>query len=137
MKKYIPYILSAGVIIGFAFLATEKAFSQTTTDGTSPYVTGLTAGRARSLVGGVVALISLIIGWRAKARSAHGAGVRHSWVITALVLGLIAIVLSVVHLGTTPGGFGTGGGKAGAIVALVLGLIGTILSGQVLRSKRK
>ena len=137
MKKYIPYILSAWLIIGLAFLATEKTFSQTTPDGTSPYVTGLTAGRAKSLVGLVVGLISLIIGWRAKARLAHDAGVGQSWVITALVLGLIAIVLSVVQLGATSGGFGTGGGKAGAIVALVVGLIGTILSGQVLRSKRK
>ncbi|HEV8283641.1 MAG TPA: DUF6223 family protein [Chitinophagaceae bacterium] len=137
MKKYIPYILSACLIIGFAFLATEKAFSQTTPDGTSPYVTGLTAGRAKSLVGVFAGLISLIIGWRAKARSAHGAGIGKPWVITALVLGLLAIVLSVVHLGTTPGGFGTGGGKAGSIVALAVGLIGTILSGLTLRSKRK
>lgn len=137
MKKYIAYFLSAWLIIGFAFLATEEAFSQATPDGASPYVTGLTAGRAKSLVGVAVGLISLIIGWRAKARLAHGAGIGQSWVITALVLGLIAIVLGVVHLGTTPGGFGTGGGKAGSIVALVVGLTGTVLSGQALRSKRK
>jgi hypothetical protein len=45
------------------------------------------------------------------------------------------MVLSVVHLANITGGFGTGGGKAGAIVAIVFGLIGTILSGLALRSK--
>lgn len=135
MKKYIPY-LSAWLIIGLILLATENAFTQTTADGSSTYVTGLTVGRAKSLVGVVMGLISLIVGWRAKARLARGTAIGRSWVVTALLLGLIAIVLSAVHLGTTPGGFGTGGGKAGAIVGLALGLIGTILSGQTFRSKR-
>jgi|SRR4030095_11833757 len=136
MKKYIPYFLSAWLTVWFAFLATEKAFSQATPDGTSSYGTGLTAGRAKSLVGVFVGLVSLIIGWRAKARLTRGAPLGQSWVITALVSGLLAIVLAVVHLATTAGGFGTGGGKAGSILALLLGLIGTILSGLALRSKR-
>lgn len=100
----------------------------------------LTAGRARSLVGAVVGLISLMIGALALARSAGriGTGNGRTGAIVALVLGLIGIVLSVVHLGSSTGGFGTGSGRAGAIVALVLGLIGMNLGGLALaRSRRR
>jgi hypothetical protein len=152
MKKYIPHILSVWLIIGFSFLVPAKVLSQTnqkgnkmdTTnsvgampDGTSLVPTGITTGRARSLVGGVLGLISLVIGWRAKARSAKEPGSGRSWSIAALGLGFISIILSVVHLATTIGGFGTGGGRAGAIVALVLGLTGVALGGLALRSKGK
>ena len=94
-------------------------------------VRGITAGRARSLVGGVVSLISLVIGGLALVRNGRAGA------IVALVLGLIGIVLSVVHLGGSTGGFGTGSGRAGAIVALVLGLIGTNLGGLALARARR
>lgn len=94
----------------------------------------ITSGRAQSLVAGAVALISVVAGGLAlrSARTATGGG--RGSAIAALVLGLIAIVLSIVHLANSTG-FGTGGGRAGAIVALVLGLIGTILGGLA-RSRR-
>ena len=38
---------------------------------------------------------------------------------------------------TYTGGFGTGGGRAGAIVALVLGLIGVNLGGLALARSRR
>ena len=95
----------------------------------------LTAGRARSLVGTVVGLISLVAGGLALARSAGRIG--RAGAIVALVLGLIGVVLSVVHLGSSTGGFGTGGGRAGAIVALVLGLIGMNLGGLALARSRR
>ena len=153
MKKYMTCILSALLMIGLTFLVTEKVFSQaksqenktkttdsvtTMPDGTSSYVRGITAGRAKSLVGGVAGLISLIIGWRAKAaRSAAATGSRKTGAKLALVLGLIAIVLSVVHLSTSAGAvFGSGSGKAGAIVGLVLGLIGMTLGGLALHQKK-
>lgn len=99
----------------------------------------LTAGRARSLVGTVVSLISLVIGGLALARTAGriGTGNGRTGAIVALVLGLIGIVLSVVHLGSSTGGFGTGSGRAGAIVALVLGLIGMNLGGLALARSRR
>ena len=99
----------------------------------------LTAGRARSLVGTVVALISLVIGAVALARATRrtGTGNGRTPAILALVLGLIGIVLSVVHLGMSTGGFGTGSGRAGAIVALVLGLIGMNLGGLALARSRR
>lgn len=91
----------------------------------------ITTGRARSLVVGVVGLISVIIGGLALARNGRTGAVVGS------ALGLIAMILSVVHLGTTTGGFGTGSGRAGAIVALVLGLIGVSLGGLVLARSRR
>jgi hypothetical protein len=55
----------------------------------------------------------------------------------ALALGLIGMVLSVAHLGSSTGGFGSGGGRAGAIVALVLGQIGMNLGGLALARSRR
>ncbi len=99
----------------------------------------LTAGRARSLVGAVVGLISLMIGGVALARAAGhiGTGNGRTGAIVALVLGLIGLVLSVVHLGSSTGGFGTGSGRAGAILGLVAGLIGTNLGGLALARSRR
>ena len=99
----------------------------------------ITSGRARALIGVVVALISVVIGGIALARSAGrlGNGNGRTGAIIALIMGLIGMVLSVVHLGTSTGGFGTGSGRAGAIVALVLGLIGLNLGGLVLARSRR
>ena len=153
MKKYISYILSAWLIIGFSFLATEKAFPQanqkedkmdTTRSatakpgGSSSYVKGITAARAKSLVGSLAGLISLVVGWRAKLRSNRSNGSGRTGAVVALVLGLIGIVLSIIHLGTSYGAaFGTGSGKAGALVGLLFGLVGMILAGLALRPKKK
>jgi len=133
MKRYIAYFLSAWLIIGFTFLAPEKALSQAG----NKTVTGITPGRARALVGVAAGLISLIIGWRAKARSAEGTGNGRTGAIVALVLGLIGLVLSIVHLITSAGAvIGSGGGKAGAILGLLLGFIGMTLGGLALRQKK-
>ena len=96
-----------------------------------PLAVAITSGRARSLVAVAVGLISVVIGVLARTRS-----VRRSGSIAALVLGLIGMILSVVHLGMSTGGFGTGSGRAGAIVALVLGLIGTSLGASALARSR-
>ena len=83
----------------------------------------ITTGRARSLVGGVVGLISVVVGGLALARSGRSAA------IGAVMLGLLGMILSIIHLATFTGGFGTGSGRAGAIIALVLSLIGISLGG--------
>ena len=117
-----------GIFTGLiaAFYSSDFGFA------VDPLAGAITSGRARSLVALAVGLISVIIGAFARARSA-GRGAP----IVALVLGLICIVLSVVHLGMSTGGLGTGSGRAGAIVALVLGLIGMGLGGLALgRSQR-
>ena len=151
MKKYIAYILPVFLLIGFTFLISEKIFSQsdqkenktdtasvtTMPDKTSSYVSGITTGRARSLVGVALGLISVVIGWRVKARSAAGTINTKAATTTALVLGLIAIVLSILHLIASAGAvFGSGSGKAGAIVGLALGLIGVTLTRLALRKKK-
>lgn len=144
-KKYVASALFWCLTIGFSFLTTGEVFSQSIPDdGTSPVVTGVTEGRARAIVGGVIGLISLIMGWRAKARSkpanpssVASNGSNRTQAIIALSLGGIAIVLSVIHLSTSAGAvFGSGSGKAGAIVALVLALTGVVLSGLALRPAR-
>ena len=97
---------------------------------------GFTAGRASATLIAVVGLIGTVFGGlalRAAGRRAGGS----AGAVTALALGLIATVLSVVHLGTSTGGFGTGGGRAGAIVALVLGLVGVSLGGLALARARR
>ena len=93
---------------------------------------GITSGRARAMVGGVVGLLSLIIGALALARSGRRIGNGRAGAIVALALGLLGIILSVIHLGMSTGGIGTGSGRAGAIVALVLSLIGISLGGLAL-----
>lgn len=138
LEKYWPVILPVCLIIGFIFLGTGNVFSQSVPDGTSSTVYGITAGRTRSLVGGVLALISVIIGWRAKASGVGTNSNKRTQALIALSLGAIAIVLSVLHLSKSAGAvFGSGSGKAGAIVALVLALIGMALSGLALRRKRE
>ena len=107
------------------FQATHLSFAVDPTPG------AITSGRARSLVAAVVGLISVIIGGLTLARNGRAGA------IVALALGLIGMVLSVVHLGMSTGGFGTGSGRAGAIVALVLGLIGMNLGGLALARSRR
>jgi hypothetical protein len=146
MKKYISYILLVLLIIGFT--TTVKVFSQTDqqetmdsveamSDGKSSYVKGITPGRAFALVGGVVGLASLIIGWRAKVRSKVSTNKGRTGAMVALALGLTSVLLSIVHLSISAGAvFGSGSGKAGALVALVLASIGITFSWLTLRSRK-
>lgn len=99
------------------------------------HVSGITSGRAKSLIGVVLGVSSLIIGWRLKARSKNKESVSKSWAVAGMLLGLAAVVLSVFHLTANTGEFGTGGGKAGAILGLLVGVAGTALSGLMLRLK--
>ncbi|HEY5826113.1 MAG TPA: DUF6223 family protein [Cyclobacteriaceae bacterium] len=131
--------------IAFALLATPtKLFSKavpsenkieitdsTTTPGKATgYVKDITTARAISLVEGLLGLISIVMGWRAKTRSAKTGG------RIALVLGLLAVTLSIAHLTFTAGAvFGSGSGKAGAILALLFGLSGSVFGAMVLRSR--
>lgn len=141
MRKFIPCILSLCLAVGLSIATEAIAFAQSDEDQKtesaskkdSAYVSGITSARARSLVGGVLGLLSLIIGWRAKARSTVNPKIARPWSIASLVSGLAAMILSIVHLANHTGDFGTGGGKAGAIVALVLGLMGTTLGVVALR----
>jgi hypothetical protein len=143
-RNPITDIILALLFIGFSVLPFGDAFSQEDTtavennssnkENTNTYVSGLTSARARSLVGGVIGLVSIIIGLRVRSRRGANQVKTKRWPKVALALGVIAIVLSVLHLAGNTGAFGTGGGKAGAIVALVLGICGVTLNGIAIRS---
>ena len=101
-------------------------------------VNGITSGRAAALLPAFLGLLSIIIGSVVLARSRGRIGYGRPGAITAVVLALIVIVLSVAHLiSTRDSSFGTGSGRLGAIVALVLGLIGVVLGVQALARLRK
>jgi hypothetical protein len=140
MKNYASSLLLCCLIVGLSLLTTEKVFSQSMPDETPKAVTGITTGRAKSIIGGVIGLISVIVAWRAaaNANATSGSQSKRTQAVIALSLGIIAIVLSVIHLNTSAGAvFGSGSGKAGAIVALVFGLIGTVRGGMTLRPKKQ
>lgn len=93
---------------------------------TSEPVRGITPERFRSIIAGVLGLISIIVGLRARraaTRNSKGA-------VISLCAGLLGVIISAWHLASTSGAFGTGKGRAGAIIALVLGLIGTFFGWQ-------
>ena len=79
---------------------------------------GITPARARSLAGVAFGIAGIAFGVGARRKSSRTLS------FTSIAMASVAIVLSVIHLATLSGGFGTGGGKAGAIVALALGIIG-------------
>lgn len=148
MGKHVFYVLLILISSTF-FLPIQNAFSQTrqaenstideaTSASTGkPYEKGITAGRAKSLLGGIIGLASLIIGLRAK-RSVKNYDRARSNAMVALVLGLAGIILSLIHLAATAGAvFGSGSGKAGAIVGIVLSSIGLLLGWLSLRQKIK
>ncbi|RAW02036.1 hypothetical protein DQQ10_05635 [Pseudochryseolinea flava] len=119
------------MVLVFPALSIE-VFSQTDqvsgADGNA-YVTGITSGRAKSLIGGALGLVSVVIGWKLKPR-------KRSWYVTGFVLGAAALILSIIHLVNLTGGFGTGGGKAGAIVGAVLGIVGCALSVRAFQTQK-
>ena len=120
------------LIISLFTLSVDASFGQTggqSTKGNHGYVKGITSARARSLVGTVIGLVSLVTGLRTKAQANKNPRNSGTWGAWALFFGVVAIILSIVHLAGNSGDFGTGGGKAGAIVALALGLAGAALGG--------
>jgi hypothetical protein len=140
MQKLISFLLPVFLSIVLVGAAPDKVFSQTRQHQTAdtvnskeaPYVRGITPARAKSLVGGILGLASVIIGWRVKSRKATATRGGRLWCFASLTLGILAMLLGALHLSTVTGGFGTGGGKAGAIVAIALGFVGAGISGMAL-----
>ena len=99
-------------------------------------VSGITSGRAATISYALMGLISVVMGWMAMARSAR-IGPGRLRAIVALVCGLTGTALSIFHLTSSTGGFGTGSGKLGAIVALMLAVLGMVLGGLALTRLRR
>ena len=150
MTHNIKGVLMICIIAASTFVMSHYALSQSnqkrnTTakkaeakSGDATYVSGITPGRARSLIGGVVGLACLVLGWRAKNRSRSANSNIRTTAAVALILGSIGIVLSVVHLISTAGAvFGSGSGKAGAIVALGLSCVGMVLAALALSNEKR
>jgi len=97
----------------------------------------ITIGRLRSIVTGLVGLTSVIIGRQALSRATKHTGPARPRAITALVIAGISVILSILHLALTTGGFGTGSGKLGSIVSLIIGLTGVVFGGLALTRSRR
>lgn len=90
-----------------------------------------------SIAIGVLGIIGLVIARKALSRSSSSFVSRRTKAIAALIIGLTVVVLSVLQISLSTGGFGTGSGKLGAIVAMLFGLTGAGLGGMALtRLKR-
>ena len=99
----------------------------------------LTADRLWATTVAVLALVGVVIGGLALARSAGriGTGNGRRGAIVALVMGPIGLVIGGLVVATADGGLGTGNGLGGGVVAMVVGLIGMALGGLALvRSRR-
>jgi hypothetical protein len=97
-----------------------------------------TPARIWTSVAALVALVGVVVGGRALARSRRGSGNGgRRGAVVALVAGLIGAVNGAVALAVADGGLGTGNGVAGAALALVLGLLGAVLGRLVLARSRR
>jgi Family of unknown function (DUF6223) len=129
----VALIGAAGALLGGFGVAARAAEAAQVSSGAA--VIGPGSGRTGAIVAAVVALIGVVAGGRALARSAAGVGTGKG-AIVALALGPISMALAALHLATNTGGIGTGSGRAGAIVALVMGLTGIVLGGLALARSR-
>lgn len=117
-------IIGFVVIAGSLLLASHKP-ELGTSDSALVYAAsaenvGLTSGRLNSIAGLLLGLLSILLGWRS---------LQKKKATLAIFLGLIAAILSIIHLVRVSGDFGTGSGKLGAIIALLMGLTGMVLGG--------
>jgi Family of unknown function (DUF6223) len=103
-------------------------------------VYGLTLRRLWATAAAAVALLGVIIGGVALARSAGRFGTTSGRLgaTVALVAGLVAVVSGGLNLAMATGGPGTGNGVVGGAAALVLGLIaltlGALAQGRLRRT---
>ena len=134
MNRSLKMIGAVLISVLFLFSTVTNIFAETAQEHESKsYVSGITSARARSLIGVALGLSSLIIGWRMRTHSKNKVNISKARPIVGGIFGLAAVVLSILHLTANTGGFGTGGGKAGAIVGLLVGVSGTVLSTLALR----
>ena len=102
-------------------------------------VYGLTLRQLWATSAAAVALVGVVIGGLALARSASRFGTTSGRLgaIVALAAGLIAVVNGGLNVAMANGGPGTGNGVVGGAAAFVLGLIALALSGLALTRCRR
>jgi hypothetical protein len=132
MKRTLAIIfaaLAAGALFGGLVYAVLVAAHVSEPAVTTVY--GLTPRRLWATTAAVLALVGVVIGGLALARSTSRFGTASGRLgaIVALMAGLIAVVNGVLNLAIANGGPGTGNGVVGGAAAFVLGLIAVALSG--------
>jgi hypothetical protein len=90
-----------------------------------------TPARIWASAAGLVALVGVVVGGWALARSRRRPGGGRKGAVAALVAGLTGVVNGAAVLAVADGGLGTGNGVAGGALALALGLVGAVLGGVV------
>lgn len=105
----------------------------------APYA--LTSDRLWASSASVLALVGVVTGGLALARSARrtgtGTGKVRRWASLAVVAGLVGVVIGALVLANADGGPGTGNGVVGAVIAVMLGLIAMALGGLALARFRR
>lgn len=100
-------------------------------------VTGMTSGRLGPTLAALLGLIGVISGVLALTRSGERIDNGTKAIAgTALMAGLLSVVLGGLFTATADGGPGTGNGIVAAVTAVVLGVIGTTLGGRTLARSR-
>ncbi|HEY1870019.1 MAG TPA: DUF6223 family protein [Chitinophagaceae bacterium] len=130
IKRTSGYVLVAIAAIALYFGLVHLVLMAANVSKSAPStVYGLTSKRQFALVALGLALISVILGWRAFRKSASRTNVhkRKNGPIVAIVSGLMAVISGVLNLAAATGGPGSGNGVLGSAQALILGLIGIIL----------
>ncbi|MGY0234400.1 DUF6223 family protein [Longispora urticae] len=90
-------------------------------------VTGWTVARAWATSAALLGLLGLVIGAAALTRRARGTGLGRRGAPVAVVSGLTAVVVGVLNLVVSDGGPGTGNGVVGGAMAIVFGLVALVL----------
>ncbi len=102
-------------------------------------VYGLTPRRLWATTVAILALVGVVIGGLALARTGTRSGIASGRLasIVALVAGLLAVVNGGLNLAIATGGPGTGNGVVGGAAAFVLGLVALALGGLALVRGRR
>ena len=132
MKRTFLVILAAlAAAASFAGLVHAVLVAAHVSEPAATTVYGLTPRRLWATAAAAVALVGVVIGVFALARSASRFGTTSGRLgaIVALAAGLIAVVNGGLNLAMATGGPGTGNGVVGGAAAFVLGLIALTLGG--------
>ena len=140
MKRTLAIIfaaLAAAALFGGLVYAVLVAAHVSEPAATTVY--GLPPRRLWATTDAVLALVGVVIGGLALARSANrfGAASGRRGAIVALMAGLMAVVNGLLNLAIANGGLGSGNGVVGGAAAFVLGLIALALGGLALARSRR
>lgn len=140
MKRTLAVILAALAAVAlFGGLVYAVLMAAHVSEPAATTVDGLTPQRLWATTVAVLALVGVVLGGLALARSASRFGTTSGrpGAFLALAAGLITVVNGGLVLIVADGGPGTGNGVVGGAAALVLGLIAMVLGGLALARSRR